>query len=256
LKDVSYQKLGMFDEDSEVALRDDVEFETIRTHVTGNAYRCDGTPVSNGTLAVGITISKWFAIASKKFENYSFGPNGEFSVDLETCPRDNATYGIIVNIKDTDVNFFNIEEFDFEEYADVGQIDLCFDDNDYPDEFEMTIESVTRQYPSGGDSPLSGKNNLHTGFYYVDGDYHESVFLAANDIHLGEVPIIRFEMRKGKKEGNVVHGYETTFQAKPEDVTLTITQIEGDYIYGNLSGNVDTPRGREPVNVTFKIYDK
>ena len=254
LNDYSFQKLGAFDMDTEVQLKDDIVFETISSHVTGKAYRCDGTPVAHGTLIVGITILNWFPIVTKKIENYEFGPNGEFSVDLETCPPDNPQggYKILVNIKDTDVNFFNVEQFEYNEYADIGQINLCYDDNDYPDDFEMTLGTLTRQYPQGGDDARSGENNLQTGFYYKDGDYEEAVFLIIDNIHTGIVPVTRFEMWKINK--HVV--YETTFKAKPEDVTVTITKIEDKYVYGNLTGNVNTPEGRKPVSATFKIYNK
>ena len=252
-----FMELGSFDEDSEISLRDDIEFETLRTHISGYALRCDGTPIVNGTLRASITLGKLFYYYKGNIEDYPFGSNGEFSIDIETCPTE-SDFDLFINIdiEDTDIKFSGEKYIEFAENVDIGQVDLCFDENDYPDEFELTIESVTRNYPTGGDNPRSGEDKLRTGFHYVEGDFYEDVYLATDIIQLGEVPITYFKMWKGKKEGDIVHIYETTFEAKPEDVTMTITKIEGHYVYGNIVGDVDTPRGRQPVNATFKIYNK
>ena len=83
------------------------------------------------------------------------------------------------------------------------------------------------------------------------------MFLNTEQVKLGEVPVLWFKYWKGKKESdNFVHVYETTFDAKPEEVTMTITKIEDNYVYGNVIGEVGTPQGRKPVNATFRVYNK
>jgi len=260
LSDWHYMEIGSFTEDFEVDLRNDIVFETLRTTVIGKVVRCDGTPVMIGDLRVSLIYDSWFTLTSEVIKNYSFGQNGEFEVYLETCPFPNKTenYYVKVSVIDSSVNFSGFEQVDFNENIDFGEVKLCVDNRDFPDEFELTIESVTRIYPEGGDYTQSGLDKLQTGFYYKDGNYREDVYLATDIVELGVVPIRRFKMCKGIKRDNenVVDIYETTFDAKPEDVTMTITKIEDHYVYGNIVGNVETPRGRKPVSATFKIYNK
>lgn len=259
LSDWHYMNLGVFTKDSNIDLKDDNVFEVLRTNITGKALRCDGTPVVNGTFRTTILLDKVFPFYSDYIKDYPFGSNGEFSIDIETCPytgSNNFKYFVRTFIEDTVINFSGEKYVELADDTDIGQVDLCFDDNDYPDDFEVTIESVTRNYPKGGDVGRSGIDKLMTWFDYYEGDYSESIYLATDVLKIGEVPILDFRMRKGRKDGNIISIYETTFDAKPEDVTMTITKIEGHYVYGSIVGEVDTPRGRKPVSCTFKIYNK
>ena len=255
-----FNDLGKLYADTEVVLRNDIVFETIGTRVIGIASRCDGSPVQHGIINGYLMHMGLFPVAINFDSNYVFGPNGEFELLLETCNNDQYTnLAVNIIIEDTDAKFKGrITNTNFQAQMDVGSFTLCEDLKDYPDKFEVKLgDDPLRVYEVGGDSPSSGVNNLVIGFNKNDGTYGEDIFLLVDNIDLGVIPIKRLELWKDKKIGDKLwEVYETTFDAKPEDVVLTITKMEGKYVYGNVNGVVNTPQGPKELMIDFEIYNK
>jgi hypothetical protein len=253
-----YMELGEFENDHEVNLRQDIEFLTLRGNVKGKVLSCEGLPVENGKIKLMLWFKNFVPYFIK--QNYFSFNNGEFDLSFEICPIENSTpddYKIKVFVEDTISKYSGEKEIAYSEITDLGNINLCFDDNEHPGELSLTLGTEEKLFPRAFDNERSGKNELQLSFLYENGDEYHSVYLATDQIQVGEVPVLWFKYWKGKKQNDgTVQIYETTFDAKPDEVKMTITKIENDYIYGNVVGNVNTPKGRKPVTATFRAYNK
>lgn len=256
----SFNNIGELSSDHQVITRNDVEFETIFTTLRGRALRCDGSPVRKGILMGGITIFNTFPVAFNVDSNYVFGPNGEFEIYIETCENDQyQDIGSVIQIQDTEATLRGSQNINsISNETNIGEILLCEDLKDYYDKLELKLgSSDLKQYLNGGDNPSSGKFNIRSSFNVHDGTLGEDIFLIFENYSIGIVPITRLEMWKSRKKTNDIwEVYETTFEATPNDVVLTITKIEPPYVYGNVSGTVVTPQGVKSIHIDFEIYDK
>jgi hypothetical protein len=260
-----YNLLGNFSKDQEIFLRNDINIELNMVVIKGRALYCDGTPLSSGNLwgYLGETLGSaptGIILPGNSFRdsNYVFGPNGEFEFYLEGCKRPNSNYGYGIIIKTNEFEGRSVK-FDLLNPENFETINLCIDNRDFPDEFNLKLgNDPLKSYPLGGDNATSGVDKLYTGFSldYV-GDLGESVYFATESVALGIQPIIRLEMWKLRKTSSTsAQVYETTFDAKPKDVVLNFTKIEDNYVYGTINGNVSTPQGKKSIDITFKIYNK
>ncbi len=259
-----YNQLGAFSSDQEIFLRNDITIELNMVVIKGRALNCDGTPLVSGNLwgFLGETLGSspsGIILPGNSFRdsNYVFGPNGEFEFYLEGCKRQNANYGIGINIKSNDFEGRTLK-FDLIDTENFGNVNLCYDNRDFPDEFSMKLgDDQVKIYTEGGDNPTSGIDKLWTGFGIDDGQNGEDVYFITESIALGIQPIKRLEMWLKKRQSeNSWLVYEKPFIAKPEDVVLNITKIEDHYVYGTIDGAVETTTGLKTINITFKIYNK
>ena len=270
LENWKYNQLGIFDNDHQIQLRNDIVIDLIMVTVKGRALNCNGTPLTSGILrgSIGHTLGSGpngLILPATSFvdSNFIFGPNGEFEFYAETCRRPNDNYGISVRVSNGDFEGW-LQKFDLIEPDNIGDVSLCIDNRDFPDEFTLKLgNDPIKSYPYGGDNATSGLNKLYTGFHLYEsrtldiGGLNESVYFATESVALGIQPIVRLEMWKLRKIAPAnSEVYETTFDAKPEDVILTITKMEDNYVYGTINGNVDTPQGKKSLDITFKIYNK
>lgn len=255
-----YNKLGIFNNDQEIFLRNDITIELNMVVIKGRALNCDGTPLVTGILSgyIGETLGGYIYTGNSfRDSNYVFGPNGEFEFYLEGCKQENITYGLRVYINAGEFSG-RLEKFDLVNTENVGNINLCYDHRDFPDEFTMKLgDDPVKIYTEGGDLPTSGLDQIWTGFGIDDGQFGEDVYFITDNVALGVQPIKTLEMWLSKKQSNnswLV--YEKPFIAKPEDVVLNISKMEGNYVYGSIDGKVDTKSGLKTINITFKIYNK
>ncbi|MBK7700020.1 MAG: hypothetical protein IPJ39_15480 [Saprospiraceae bacterium] len=110
--------------------------------------------------------------------------NGEFEFYLEGCKRQNANYGIGINIKSNDFEGRTLK-FDLIDTENFGNVNLCYDNRDFPDEFSMKLgDDQVKIYTEGGDNPTSGIDKLWTGFGIDDGQNGEDVYFITESIAL------------------------------------------------------------------------
>ncbi len=266
-----YNNLGTFVDDEQIQLRNDIVVDLIMVTVKGKALNCDGTPIVSGILrgsvgeVLGSGTPNQIVFSGNSFvdSNYVFGPNGEFEFYVETCRKPNASYGIVARVKSLDFEG-SIQKFNLIEPENIGNVNLCIDNRDFPDEFTLKLgNDPAKSYTYGGDYSASGMGKLQTDLSINNwksvniGDLNESVYFTTKSVALGIQPVINLELWKMRitsvKTSEV---YEETFKAKPEDVVLNITKMEGNYVYGTIIGNVDTPQGNQTLDITFKIYNK
>ena len=249
--------LGNIIEDTEVEMRDDIVFEELKSLVTGRAVRCDGSPATRGDILANLG----FLLAVSTEEAYEFGPNGEFEILLETCPYDgNEELFVSIGIEDTEAFLSGSKRQTYAETVDIGEVVLCIDERDYPDEFEFSFgNDIPVEFPSGGDSKNSEAGELVTSFSFKQGDLKETIFLAIDDVKLGENSIrwIRY-WRSERQSSGVYQVIETWFSYdEPTTLIADITDIDGRWITGTLIGELSTiTTPSQNVNCSFRIFDK
>ena len=158
--------MGAFSSDQEIFLRNDITIELNMVVIKGRALNCYGTPLVSGNLwgFLGETLGSspsGIILPGNSFRdsNYVFGPNGEFEFYLEGCKRQNANYGIGIIIKSNEFEG-RILKFDLIDTENFGNINLCYDNRDFPDEFTMKLgDDQVKIYTEGGDNPTSGIDN-------------------------------------------------------------------------------------------------
>ena len=202
LKRWGYNEIGQFNADTEILLRNDINIDIIRLNVKGYALRCDGSPVKSGYFQGN--ISYYFGILQLPLNsfidsNYVFGPSGEFQFYIEACKTPGYNYGIGVTIREGDFEGqINVSNIDNPE--NLGDIKLCIDLNDYPDEFSLKLgNDPLKNYLQGADNPYTGKENIHSSFRIDNGNLSESVYLNIENIKIGVQPISFLEMWLSKK---------------------------------------------------------
>ncbi len=254
-----YMELGKFESNYNAKLREDIEFLTLSGNVKGKVVSCDGNPISIGKLRISINYKNFYFWNVLQQDQFTFSPNGEFNVHFETCPVENTSpgdYSIRVFVDDPMSKYSGEKELEFSEVTDLGMINLCIDNNEYPGEFDMIIGSDKRYFSRAFDNPTKGKDKLDIYFNYEDGNVIEYIILATDQVNTGVVPVLHFKYWKGLDNGSYIEIVEKTFEAKPEDVIMTITKIENDYVFGQVTGEVDTPQGRKSVSGTFRVFNK
>jgi hypothetical protein len=262
-----YKEVGSFEEDTYIELIDNIEFNTINSHASGKALRCDGQPVHYGSIRFGIIANERFYLATNYVEEYYFGPNGEYDISIETCEIENFDLDSVwILIEDYDVNFQSDRiKKKYEEEVQFEDLKLCIDNNDYPDVFHLELgTSQIIDFEYGGDYGSSDQSSINAGFHrkttYSNGEiYKISLYLEIDSLDLGELPIKKLKMFYSKSEvgSNIYEVYETAFDLSyPDEVICTISKIEGSYVFGMLKGEVETPQGIKQLTANFEIYNK
>lgn len=261
----NFNHLGIIQADKQILLREDISLDLIMVTVKGKALFCNGNPVQTGILRgyLGPIMGnepEMVVFGTNRFidSSYVFGPNGEFEFYIEGCRKENKEYGIIVNIESE--NFEVIyEEFNLENADNLPPINLCIDNRDFPDVFDLQLGSdPVKKFINGGDRPTSGEGHIISHFEIQNGNLKEIITFEVENIHLGKQPIKLLKLQKSILDPGYSYWrvYETTFDSAPDDVELNITKIEDQYVYGTISGNVDTVSGNKSINITFEIYNK
>lgn len=260
LKKFRYNEIGPFNNDTEILLRKDIHIDILMLNVKGRALRCDGSTVRSGYLEGFIYYyigTLQLPLNSFIDSNYVFGPNGEFQFYIEACKTPGYNYGIGVGIREGDFES-QIVVPNIDNTENLGELKLCRDNTDYPDEFSLKLgNDPLNYYLYGGDLPLSGKEHIQGGFSNKNGDLSETVYLTIKNITTGVQPITSLEMWRTKKVSEGIYQvYEKPFIAQPADVVLTITKIEVPYVSGTITGMVNTTQGVKTLDIAFKIYNK
>lgn len=247
-----------FQADTEIVLRENVVFETLKIAISGKVLSCDGAPLQSGSIRLTVNQILSNFIVGTTIDEYDFGPNGEFEINLETCDfeGDNDLH-VYVYVENEDGLSSGEKEFDFSENADIGDVQLCYDLTIYPAELDLTYNNTNVVFEGGSDWVPSGFNTLKTGFTLAEGDHRTSCYWAAENIELGQNPLLWFKLRKGIANGNITETYETTIdEDEPQDLIMNITEIDGNWKEGTITGTVNSIYGIIPVNASFRIWDK
>lgn len=257
-----YEVLNPIQEDTELQTRNDLHLNKGFFTFSGIAQHCDGTPVDVAQLAV----SKEFSFYSRfQDDEYHFGPNGEFEVEVPICGLDDdfnrAEYAAL-SISTEDYRFSSGGPIQAEGMYDFGVVQLCLDNRDYADSISVKFRSSEFEvFASGGDNQRSGAENIHSGFSIYDSDtHHRSLYLGIKDIQLGENPVAWIRYWKSENEdGDIVwETYEKPFDVdNPPNLVANITSIDGNYVHGSVTGTVMTDAGQEEaLEINFSIYNK
>lgn len=258
-----FVELGSFSEDTQVYLKEDNQLEYKRTTVSGKAKRCDGTPIQAGNLTVDLG-SKIFTLvlpASKLvIKDYPFGPDGEFEVNIEACDNGNIDeWGVSVSAIDTLINWDGNATFDFEETIGAGTINLCYDQNFYPGEFEFILDQDTIMVTDNfTDNPISREGRLFAGAIQTDGDFQTSLYLSLFNFMEGQNNLTRLEMREAEWRNGYWEVVDTPFneESPAPDALAYVTDIDGKWVTGTVEGQVNTASGKKDIEINFRIYDK
>ncbi len=259
-----YIDLGQFQGDTEVITNPNVDLDLRNVTVSGKIERCDGSPIEAGslTISLGQLFFEDLILPSEtvKFEDYPFGPNGEFEVSLATCENTNTEWGVSVSAHDTIINWNAYQSYNYEEELDIGALNLCWDRNDYPGFIEVIIDQDTIITDNNyNDNVTSGIGTLLTGADKQEGEVRTSFFIAMEDIQVGENILTRLEMWHSQQEDSEgpFTVFDKPFNERPAmDAFAEITSIEDQWVEGYVDGKVNTTTGQKDIKVNFRIYDK
>ncbi len=260
--------LGIITEDTMLELDDTNVINSIMTTVSGVAKYCDGSPVTQANIGGAILALSIIPVEGLSIKDYQFGADGSFQFDIIGECIDNRymdlnSLDVIVAITDTVIGFTGDATIPFDEIANVGEVLLCTDQNDYDDEFELDFDGNVIDFEQGWDYSNSGVGNLRTEFSDTENDIKTIVKFTIEDVKLGENPVSYIQMRKGQVDGNTTRIIETTFEEEPASgLVANVTSIEplagraGSWVTGELNGQVLTSRGMKNLSATFRIFDK